>query len=114
MQPQRANQPITERRRQYVANLLQARMQVFDRVDEMTRLVAPFALHSSKACGTRLQVGDPDRIFITHPQSQIASELTTQQCISTFMGSKSRQPLSVEIRVLPILIVGQTPHALLN
>src|SRR5437763_438904 len=74
----RAGEPAAEAGGQRLADLLQPRMHELVDREELVALHAHLGADAFEAGGAGLEVGDADRVFVRHPQREVARGLVDE------------------------------------
>ena len=76
-------EPSAESGREDVGDFFDAWMEEFFNLNELGFVRAGFAVDAGEAGVARLQVGDADCVFVTHPQREIAGGFGEQGEVAT-------------------------------
>ena len=107
----RSPQPSAQTRRQGFAHLLKTGVHVFIDAQQLIGLGMDLFAHPGKTGAPGFQVGHAHRVFIRHPQGQMACQGGHQ--FQRVLGQQGMQPAQtghIQLRIGRVLVIGHAPH----
>ncbi|MCY1506894.1 hypothetical protein D9M68_411530 [compost metagenome] len=105
------HEPAAEAAGQRLADFLQAWVHVLVDGEQLARLHAGLAVHALEAGRAGLQGGDAGRVFVGHPQRQVARGFAQQAVGVVGQLGHSGHAVEVETGVGQVLVVDEAAHA---